>query len=133
MPGSSKAGGGNLPLDQRVTHSHNAHVAVAEQGPRAHFQTDGFVHHASLQIDRTLAQRPAVLVQLVQEVQSNAGGFTGDPRQEAGPEVLDEALTGPQRERPVELPEIELAGWPQGRFGVMDELADGIAKLERPG
>ena len=33
----------------------------------------------------------------------------------------------------VELPEIELAGRPQGRFGVMDELTDGVAKLQRPG
>ena len=69
----------------------------------------------------------------MQEVQPNAWGFPGDPRQEAGPEVLDEALAGPKRERPLELPEIELAGRPQGRFGVMDELADGVAKLERTG
>jgi hypothetical protein len=69
----------------------------------------------------------------MQEMQPNAGGFRSETRKVAGPEVLDEALAGPQRERPVELPEIDLAGRSQGCFGVMDELADGVAKLQCPG
>ena len=131
MPCCGKAGGGHLPLAQRVTRPHDANVAVAEQRLRAHFRADGFVHDACFQIDRSVAQRPTVLVKLVQEVQADARGFFGDARQESGPEVLHEAFAGPHRERSIELPEIELAGRPQGSFGVMDELTDGIAKLER--
>ena len=126
-------GGGDFALAQRVPRSHDANVAVSKQRLRAHFGTNGLVHHACFQIDGPVAQRPTVLVKLVQEVQVNAGGFFGNTSQESGAEVLHKALAGPQRERSVELSEIGLVGGAQSSFGVMDELTDRVAKLERPG
>ena len=79
-----------------------------------------------------VAQRRAVLVGLLHEAQPHAGRFRADARDEIRPEILDEAFAGPQRERPDELPEVELLGGAQHRLAVLHELADPLAQLERP-
>ena len=84
-------------------------------------------------ISTDLAQWPAVLVELVQKAQADAGGLFADASQQRDSEVLDKALTGPQREGSLELPEVQLVGGAQSGLGVVDELTDALARLERPG
>ena len=54
---------------------------------------------ATVAISRgSVAQRPTGLVELEQEAQADSRCFFENTGQESGPEVLDEALTGPQCE-----------------------------------
>ncbi len=133
VPCGGIAGGGDCALAQRVPRSHDANEAVSKQRLRAHFRTGRLAHHASLQIDGSVAEWRTVLVELGQEAQSNAGSLFGDASQEFGPEVFHEAFGGPQRERSVELSEVELIGGAQSSFCVVHELTDALAKLERSG
>ena len=48
------------------------------------------------------------------------------------PEGLHKALTGPQREGPDELAEIEHLGGAENRFRLLNEVADPLAEFERP-
>ena len=56
------------------------------------------VHDAGFEIDEAFAQRRAVLVRLLHEVQAHARGLGANTREEAASEALDEAVAGPQGE-----------------------------------
>ena len=129
--GRSEPGGRDLALGQRMARPDHADVAVSKQCLRSDFRPDRLVDHARFEIDGTVAHRPAVLVELVQEMDANAGRLLGDPGEQGSAEVLDETLAGAHREGSVEASEIERVGGPQAGLGLMNESTDRIAQLER--
>ena len=112
MPGGSKSGGGHLAFGQWMTCPHDTHIAVPEQRLRAHLGADGAVHHAGFQIDGAVAQRAAVLVQLVQKVQTNVRRLLGKARQQPSPKFS----TKPSLDRSVKVrASCRRSGLPAGR------------------
>ena len=105
---------------------------VPEQCLGADLRSDRLPHHPRFEIDGPVAQRPAVAIRLRHEPQADAGCFFGDPGDKAGPEVLDEAIAGPQREGSGELLQIEPLGRAEHRLGFRDESTSAFAQLDRP-
>src|SRR5690348_2611262 len=103
---------------------HDADKAVPEQGLGAHFRAGCRSDDTGLQINRSVAERRAVLVRLLHEPQPHAGSLIADPSNEVRSEGLDEALAGPQRKRPHQPLEVELLGRAKDRFAVLYELPD---------
>ena len=91
-PGGAKRGRGEEPLEAVL----QAHVALLD------------VLAFPTVIDGRVAKGRAVLVWLLHEAQPHAGSFLADASNEVRSEVLYEAVTGPQRERSDELPEVEI-------------------------
>ena len=133
VPALRVACGRHLALAQRMPAAHDADEAVAQQRLRAHLRTGRGRDHTGFQIHGAVAQQRAVLVELAEEAQPHAGRLLGDPRDEGGAEVLDEALAGAQRERAHQSLEVELLRGTQDRGGLLHELAHRLAQRECAG
>src|SRR5690242_6468718 len=117
---------------QRMPRSDHANEAVSKQRLCTHLRPHRFSDDTGLQIDASLAQWPAVLVEFLNEAQPHRRSFGARARDQAWAEGLDEAFAGAERERSGELREANLFGGPEHRLGILHELADTIAQLQRP-
>jgi hypothetical protein len=133
VPCGGVTGGSDFALGQRVRLAHDANEAVSKQRLRTRFRTGRLAYHAGFQVNGSIAERPTVLVKLRKKSQSNAGSLFADASQKFGPEVFHKAFARPQRERSPEFSKVELIGGAQSGFGVVYQLTDALAKLERPG
>ena len=132
VPGGRVADGRDPAARERVPLAHDADEPVAKERLHVQLGTGRLADDAGLQVDGSLAQRRVVLLELGHEAQPDPRRFPADASEQARPEILDETVARPQRERPGHLAKVRLARRAQDRLRVLHERPDGLSELDRP-
>jgi len=107
VPPGCVTGGRDVDLAQRMSHSHDANHAIAEQGLRSHLRASIIIHDAGLDIHGPIAKGFAVLVWLLHETQLHAGSFLANEGNEVWSKILHETFACSQCEASDQLFEIK--------------------------
>src|SRR6185312_1262059 len=103
----------------------------AKQRLRPHLRSGCLVDDTRLEVDAALAQQGAVFMRLLHEAQPHSRCLGRDAVEDAGTKSLGKSLTRPQREGPSELRDIDLFCGSKHRAGILHELRDTLAQLQR--